>query len=658
MRWLPVVLLLIVTGTMHGQTRRPFAEADGERVVPLGEALLSPDGSRLAYRRATVSLATNAVTADIVVVGTATGATLQSWRGSSPRWSPDGRRVAYLGGSGDRAGIWIRDLARRADRFVVAVSQSSAWLGRGAARNFEWSPDGKWIGYVAAEPAPPPSESDVKVFSRIMYKMPLGFTDNRRTHLWLVPVTGGKPRLLSPGAFDEHSLSWAPDSRRLAFVSDRSPDPDNAFTNDLFVVDVTSGALTRLTDTPAAEFLPVWSPDGQWIGYEAWARAGNTKDSPAEDTKAWVIPSGGGPPRRLAPGLDRRLTEITWDPSSKAVYFSAGDRGANVIYRTGLADSAAEVVVGGEAQSHGISLDARGSTLAFVRTGITRPAEVFLLDLATRRERALTHLHDQWRSTVALQDAETFWFTSVDGVRVQGWVMKPAGFLEGRRYPAVLNIHGGPHSAFGFGFADRMQLEAAAGFAVVFVNPRGSIGYGQQFSDGSLRNWGGGDYQDLMIGLDSALARNPWIDGTRLGVMGGSYGGFMTNWIITQTHRFKAAAALLSISNLVSFYGTSLYPDLIEAEFGGLPWHNYETLWKWSPLAHVEGVRTPTLFLHGEADQEVPITQAEEMYMALRKQGVEAVLVRYPGEGHGFHEPRHGADLNRRLIEWFGRWLR
>lgn len=653
----PLLALILLASSAMAQGPRPFAAADQDRLRSVSEARLAPDGATLAYVRGTVSVVDNRSTSEIVLVRTSTGAELSAWAGAVPRWSPDGRSIAYLGARGSQAGIWIREVGRGVDRFLAAAPQSDAWLGRGASKNFEWSPDGKWIAFVAAGPAVAPSGSDVKVFSRIMYKTRTGFTDDRRTHLWLVSAAGGEPRLLTPGSFDEHSVAWAPDSRRIAFVSDRSEDPDNTFSNDIFVLDIETGATTRLTSTRSAEFLPVWSPDGQWIACEAWVRTNNTKDSPAEDTKVYVMPAAGGAPRRIAPRLDRRLTEVTWHPSGKALYFSGGDRGANTIWRAGLADSAAEEVVGGLAQSRGISFDAKGAQLAFIRTETTRPAEVFVTDLATRRERALTHLHDQWQAEVALQDAESFWFTSFDGTRVQGWVMKPAGFVEGRRYPAILNIHGGPHGAFGYAFADRHQLQAANGFGVVYINPRGSAGYGQAFSDGSLLNWGGGDFQDLMIGLDSALARHPWIDTTRLGVTGGSYGGFMTNWVITQTHRFKAAVAVASVSNMISFYGTSLYTDLVEAEFRGLPWNNYGMLWQWSPLAHVAGVTTPTLFIHGENDHDVPITQAEEMYVALRKQGVEATLARYPNEGHGFHEPRHIADANRRTVEWFARHL-
>jgi dipeptidyl aminopeptidase/acylaminoacyl peptidase len=202
------------------------------------------------------------------------------------------------------------------------------------------------------------------------------------------------------------------------------------------------------------------------------------------------------------------------------------------------------------------------------------------------------------------------------------------------------------------------QVYAAAGYGVLYLNPRGSSGYGQKFTDGCSNDWGGGDYKDLMAGLDEVLKRNSWIDADRLGVTGGSYGGFMTNWVITQTPRFRAAVAAASLSNLISFYSTSLYQDLVHAEFNGFPWDNFELLWQWSPLRYVKQVQTPTMFIHGEQDNDVHITQAEEMYMALKRRGIESVLVRYPREGHGLREPRHRVDSLQRTVAWFDRFLK
>jgi dipeptidyl aminopeptidase/acylaminoacyl peptidase len=252
---------------------------------------------------------------------------------------------------------------------------------------------------------------------------------------------------------------------------------------------------------------------------------------------------------------------------------------------------------------------------------------------------------------------EDIHFRSFDGTPVQGWFY-PALNKTGR-VPMILTIHGGPHGQFGYGFNTQAQAFAGHGYAVLAINPRGSSGYGQKFSDGSVENWGGGDYKDLMTGLDDVLKSHPNVDPEKLFVTGGSYGGFMTNWVITQTTRFKAAVAVASVSDMISFYATSLYQDLVHAEFNGFPWaaDNYATLWKWSPLAHVGNVKTPTMFLHGERDNDVHITQAEQMFTALREQGIAAELVRYPREGHGFHEPKHRLDALNRTLEWFDRYL-
>jgi dipeptidyl aminopeptidase/acylaminoacyl peptidase len=249
-------------------------------------------------------------------------------------------------------------------------------------------------------------------------------------------------------------------------------------------------------------------------------------------------------------------------------------------------------------------------------------------------------------------------FQSFDGTQIQGWLMRPPGCSSDRKCPLILSIHGGPHGMYGWSFNASFQVYVARGYGVLYLNPRGSNGYGQKFSDGTFNEWGGGDYRDLMVGVDEALKRNNWINADHMAVTGGSYGGFMTNWIITQTPRFRAAVAVASLSNLVSFYSTSLYQDLIHAEFGGFPWDNFDVLWQWSPLRFVRQVQTPTLFIHGENDNDVHITQAEEMYMALKRLRVDTVLVRYPREGHGLREPKHRVDALERTLAWFDRYVK
>ena len=637
--------------------QRPMRMADRTALHNVSDPQLSPDGASVAYVRSQADYTTDREASDILVVSSAGGAAASTFAGSSPRWSPDGRSIAFMGQRDGRSGLFVRDVAGGAERFLVSPPQADHWLGR-SPKNWAWSPDGSMIAYVAADgPAPAPTSAP-KVFTRIMYKTRTGFSDNRKSHVYVIPAGGGAPKCVTCGNYDEHSIAWSPDSKRIAFVSDRSVDPDNTYSNDIYIVDVGTGALTQVTRTPSAEFSPHFSPDGRWISYEGWVRTHNTKDSPGEDQHLFLVGTGGGVPRQLARALDRRLTETTWHPGGEYVYFAAADRGTNVIYRVSPTADKTDTVIAGRFQARSFSFDGRGTKMAFLRTDATHPSEVFVASADGTNARPLTNHNGALLAGLALQDAEEFWFDSFDGTRVQGWVTRPAGAVPGSKYPTLLNIHGGPHGAFGYAWTDRHQIEAGAGYGLVFINPRGSVGYGQTFSDGSVLNWGGGDYKDLMAGLDAAIQANPWIDSTRLGISGGSYGGFMTNWAITQTHRFKAAVSEASLSNLISFYGTSLYTDLIEAEFNMMPWDNYPLLWQWSPLAHVERATTPTLFIHGESDHDVPIEQAEEMYTALRKLGVEATLVRYPGEGHGLRRPSFILDYDRRLLDWLQRYLR
>ncbi|HEY2066444.1 MAG TPA: S9 family peptidase [Gemmatimonadaceae bacterium] len=655
-RTLCLVAALPILAIPATAQQRPMQLADLSALQGVGDPQLSPDGRTVAYVRSQTNHATDSVTTEIVVTALSGGGSTVTFSGAAPRWSPDGTSIAFMGRRDGRSGLFIRDVTSGAERFLVSPPQTDHWLGR-SPKNWAWSPDGAMIAYVAADGPGHRQGDGPSVFSRVMYKTRTGFSDDRKTHVYVISSRGGAPRCLTCGAYDEHSIAWAPDSKRIAFVSDRSTDPDNTYANDIFVVDVVTGATTQITRTPSAEFSPHFSPDGRWISYEGWLRPHNTKDSPAEDQHLFVIDAHGGIPRQLARRLDRRITESTWAPGGRYLYFAAADRGANVIYRVSPTDDVVDTVVAGRFQARNFAFDGNGSRMVFLRTDDTHPAEIFVAASDGTGPRQVTHHNDDFLSRIAARGAEEFWFDSFDGSRVQGWVMKPVGAVPGRKYPAILDIHGGPHGAFGVAWADLHQIEAAAGYGVVFINPRGSVGYGQTFSDGSVLNWGGGDFRDLMAGLDAAIAANPWIDTTRLGVTGGSYGGFMTNWTITQTHRFKAAVSVASLSNLISFYGTSLYTDLVEAEFNMMPWDNYSLLWQWSPLAHVAGTTTPTLFLHGEADHDVPITQAEEMYTALRKLGVDATLARYPGEGHGFTRPRFIMDSDRRLLAWFDKYL-
>lgn len=636
-------------------------------------------------------------------VGTTQPLLPSGWDARNPRWSADGRRIAFLARRDGQSGIWVVSLAGdRQPRLVATVRETNFFITY-EGESFAWSPDSRRIAFInASEVDGTETESangrdDPRVIDRIQYKSRRAFSDRLRTHVWVTDVDNPAPRQLTTGSFYDHALTWNPNGREIAFLSNHESDPDAVNNSDIFAVDM-NGQVRQITLTRGCEYDPQWSPDGKWIAYTATRREVTTIDSVAEDTHVWVIEAEGGTGRDLTARQDRRARNPLWSPDSQAILFLAGDRGRTLLYRVSLRTreintlfNDRRVLFGDDTsltdksiperwpslrsyQITGFSIAYRsglqvgnprtgenmnfGAPLALTISDTVHPAEVWV---GARPGFALLRLsghNDAFLNSVTLTEPEEINFKSFDGTPVQGWLMKPVGWREGQRYPLILSIHGGPHGMYGWGFNAAFQAYAARGYAVLYLNPRGSSGYGQSFSDGTLREWGGGDYRDLMLGLDYVLRKFSWIDADRIGITGGSYGGFMTNWIITQTQRFRAAVAVASVSNLISFYATSLYQDLIHAEFGGFPWDDYDLLWRWSPIRYVSRAQTPTLFLHGEEDNDVHITQAEEMYMGLKRRGVETVLVRYPREGHGFREPRHRLDALSRTMDWFDRFLK
>lgn len=642
--------------------KRPFSLIDLHQINGISSPQLSPAGDRIAYVISLPDPDKNSWDEFIALKGADDAPQLLLARGSTFCWAPDARKIAYESGEG---GLYIYDFEKNTSQLLAKVCHSSHFINHLEDKQIRWSPDGKFIAFLSATPRPGHGngETEVRVINRLSYKTKGGrnrpsYNDNFLTHIYLVPASGGTPELLTKGDYDEHSLSWSPDSAHLAFISNRSEDPDNNQYSDLWRVNVRTKEVTRLTDDLGTAFQPAWSPNGRSIAYLATRSSISTNDSTADDTHVYVLPAGGGTPRCLTESLDRRVENITWDPEGEYIYFTAEHEGRVPVFCVSMETGKIETVIEGDFRILAFSLDHKGEEIAYVRTGTAQPAEIFLT--RNKRRNTLRIIRQNLSGHCMLQEARSFWYQSFDATGLQGWLMPPVEFDPAKSYPLILVIHGGPHNMFGFEFDPRMQLLSAEGYAVLFINPRGSSGYGQRFSHGTLLNWGGGDYKDLMAGLDHVIGAYAWIDPEKLGVTGQSYGGYMANWMITQTGRFKAAVVDGGISNLISFAGTSLYHSLIESEFNGRASLNYPLLWQWSPLRNVNNVISPTLFLHGELDNEVPFTQAEEMYVALKKCGVETSLVQYIGEGHGWRpdlKPGNRQDLYSRMIQWFNQYV-
>ena len=699
------------------RTNTSMTPGDILRVANVSDAQISPNGQWVVYTVATVEGDETINTLWLVRVGTTAAIVPTStvpptaqprpttnspderaaptpllapgWNASNPRWSPDSSKIAFLANRDDQLGLWIVASGvnpdKREPRFIVSL-QSSNFFITYAGESFAWAPDSKQIAYISATEEQADlldtntsQANDPRVIDRIQYKSRTSFSDNRRTHVWITGIDKPEPRQLTSGLYYDHAITFSPSGNEIAFLSNHETDPDANNNSDIFAVDL-HGEVRQITQTKGCEYDPAWSPDGKWIAYTATKREVTTIDSVAEDRHVWVVAAGGAPGRDLSSMLDRRASSPRWMSDSQEIVFAAGDNGSTFLYscrlrgrevtrvfprsvNRALPAEASSLVGRGRTQvsSFSIHSDSRGRIAAIIESTPVTPSELFLSGLGPSHValiEGITSHNEEFRESRTFVEPDEVRFKSFDGSEIQGWLIKPVGWREDRKYPLILSIHGGPHGMFGYAFDPTFQVYAARGYAVLYLNPRGSSGYGQKFSDGTLNEWGGGDYKDLMAGVDEALRKYPWIDKERMGVTGRSYGGFMTNWIITQTPRFKAAVSVASLSNLISFYSTSLYQDLIHAEFGGFPWDNYEQLWQWSPLRYIKQAQTPTMFIHGEQDNDVHITQAEEMYTALKRRGVETVLVRYPREGHGLREPKHRVDALERTLAWFDRYLK
>jgi dipeptidyl aminopeptidase/acylaminoacyl peptidase len=712
----PVVLFLLAIA--HAQPR-PLTPSDILRVATVGDPQISPTGEWIVYSLATVDGNDTSSNLWLVRVGDRPlsgpptsrpteprrnwegfrfgGRPLlpSGWNASNPRWSPDGKSIAFLATHEGQRGIWITGTTRAVPRFISEVRETNFFITY-AGEPLAWSPDSRMIAFISATEDELSKGDDPRVIDRIQYKSRTSFSDRLRSHVWITDVDAPQPRQLTSGLSYDHALSFSPRGDEIAFLSNHETDPDANNNSDIFAANL-QGQVRQITATAGCEYEPTWSPDGKWIAYTATKRDVTTIDSVAEDTHVWITSASGDTRRELTAAQDRRARSPRWQSDSRAIYFLANDHGQTLVFQVdlngekiqpifgaiseikpvpaeskGSLDSTAPAVLDQRIQVAAFSISeqasfgefgsgpnrypVRFSTMAVVISDPTHPGEVWI-GRGNMLMRVTNH-NDAFRRGGSLSEPQEFRFKTFDGTETQAWLIKPAGWREDRKYPLIVNIHGGPHGMYGYAFSANFQVYAARGYAVLYLNPRGSSGYGQRFSDGTINEWGGGDYRDLMAGVDEALRRFPWVDQTRLGVSGGSYGGFMTNWIITQSTRFKAAVSMASVSNLVSFYSTSLHQDLVHAEFGGFPWDNYDLLWQWSPLRYVRQAQTPTLFIHGEQDNDVHITQAEEMYMALRRRGIDTVLVRYPREGHGLREPKHRVDALERTLDWFDKYLK
>jgi dipeptidyl aminopeptidase/acylaminoacyl peptidase len=640
-----------------------LASSDLSRFRSAGGPVLSPDGRHIAYTISSydrpgrpypqlwiMDLATQKsvhVGGDKDVAG-------------NPIWSSDGKWLSFQGSAGDKHGLLMARPDGSEITFLAAMGGTNSPLP-GAGQDVTWSPDGKQIAFISSTPDERAAEAsgDPMVITRYLYKPDAGegmtrFNDNQRLHIFAVDLATKQTRQLTQGIYDEHSIDWSPDGKEILFASNHEPNQDEFFNYDIFALQVSDGSIRRLTATEYNEYEPLWSPDGKHIVYRGTKRGITDRETTMEDTHVWMMNADGSDRREIGAVLDNRQGAPKWAPDGSAVYFTIQERGSNHLVRLPFSGGKAEYVVKETGGVGGFSVG-RDGTLVY---SFTSPRDMSQLYAKTgsAAARKLTDLNVEILAGKQIAEVESFTFMSNDNkFEVEAFLTKPIGMTASSRHPMIVNIHGGPHGQNGPGFVFKNQVYAAHGWATLNVNFRGSTGYGQKFADAVFGDQNGNEGQDVLYGVSAAVRRYLWIDRERMGIEGVSYGGQLTDWLITQTNEFKAAIPIAGIANLVSYNYMTYYNQYEEMEFGQFLHQGnlMEVAWERSALKHVAAAHTPTMLMHGENDNDVPIAEAEQFFIALKDVGTEAVFVRYPREGHGIRETKHVIDSTDRSIAWY-----
>jgi len=671
---LSTVLVLAPIAFAQQPAPRAITIDDYFQIRAVSDPQFSPDAKWVTYTVKTGLLKEDKNEERIWMVSPAGGApiplTAEGNSSSHARWSPDGKFIAFLSARDEgKTQVWLLNRLGGEAQRLTDLPQD--------VEDFAWSPDSRQLVLIlrdaspeeleaAKEKAPKegaPAEKEKKaktqkpwVIDRLQFKLDeVGYLDRRRTHLYVFDLAAKSLKQITSGDFDDSEPAWSPDGRLLAFTSNRSqPDPDATYDTNIWVVaagNSDKGAhLTQVTNNPGSDGSPAWSPDGKWIAYVTHLDP-HLFDYATHHLA--ITPATGGEAKVLTLALDRMVTVLHFSPDGKFIYFIADDDGTQNVCRIPITGGEITRPFGGRIMANDYSLAKTGDLVAQIAT-IDRPDELYTVPDGKLTE--ITHTNDALMSQLKLTHGEYVHFKSKDGTTVSGYLYKPLDYVPGKKYPTILRPHGGPVWAYYAEFDHLPQLLAANGYAVLFPNPRGSTGYGQKYAQAIFADWGNKDYQDDMAMVDYAIEQGI-ADPEKLAVGGWSYGGMSTDFIITQTTRFKAAISGAGVAFMTSMYGHDHYQRDYETELGR-PWEN-KAVWEHvSPFYRVGNITTPTLFMGGEIDWNVPILGGEQMHQALKRLGRTTELVVYPGEYHEFKTPSHIKDRLERYLAWYGHYVK
>ncbi|MGB4784197.1 MAG: S9 family peptidase [Candidatus Acidiferrum sp.] len=672
--------LLVAAGISafaQDSSKHPITFTDMIGMHRVTEPEISRDGKWIAYTVTTPDMEANRGASNIWIVSTAGGAEMQLTRSghdSSPVWSPDGKTLTFLSSRSGVSQVYLLSMEGGEAHPLTKLSTG--------AEIVKWSPDGKMLAFTSSvypdckdddcnskrEAEKEKNKVKAHVAERLLYRHWTHWNEGKRSHLFVVPADGNAaPRDLTLGADydippDERGgpgdINFSPDSKELCFtaVTDRM---EAISTNaDLFIVPAAGGEVKRITTQQGFDGNPVYSPDGKFIAY----RAQLTAAYEADRWRVMLYDRQSGKRENLTEGFDRSAEELAWSADSKTIFFTAENETRKPVYAMPVRAGAEPKKIIADTFNTAISFSADGKTLAFERTSLTMPAEVFASANDGSNVRQLSHQNDSILAALEMNPPETFWFEGSEGTKVQAMLIRPPKFDATKKYPLLVLLHGGPQTMWSnaWGYRWNAQVFSAAGYVTLMVNRRGSTGYGQKFTDEITNDWGGKAYVDVMNGVGYTLKKYSFVDGTRMAAAGGSYGGYMADWIATHNGRFKAIVSHASVYDKVSMYATEeLWFE--EHDMQGTPWSNPESYKKWAPVTYAGELgkyKTPTLVIAGEKDYRVPYTQSLEFFSALQRQGVPSKLVVFPDEGHWVLKPQNSQFWYKTFLDWLALYVK